>query len=59
MRFVLFALVLASFVACEKKLTPEEIEQKKEEERAHATPTPKVGLTKDRLKDYKNPLEKK
>ncbi len=59
MRFALFTVAMLLCVACEKKPTPEEIEQQQEEIRARATPTPRPGLTKEKMKDYKNPLSQK
>lgn len=59
MKFFLFPICLMLCMGCEKKPTPEEIEQKREEIRARATPTPRPPLAKERMKEYKNPLEKK
>ena len=57
MRFALFPVVLMLCVGCEKKPTPEEVEQKQQEViRAKGTPTPKPGAW---MKDYKGPLDKK
>ncbi|MGB8169250.1 MAG: hypothetical protein WCF18_17260 [Chthoniobacteraceae bacterium] len=57
MRFLAFALLLLVGAGCEKKPSPEEVEQKREAEAAaRPTATPKF---QDRLKDYKSPLDKK
>jgi|GEM_PF-7059447 len=57
MKVLLPLLAALLLCACEKKPTPEEIEQKKEEARFRATPTPRPPLND--LKNYKNPLEQK
>jgi hypothetical protein len=57
MRFAYFGVFLVLSAGCEKKPTPEEIEQKEQEIiRAKVTPTPKPGAW---MKDYKSPLDKK
>jgi hypothetical protein len=58
MRFLAVTLILVASFACERKPTEEELAQQREVARANATPTPRPALTKERLKDYKNPLEK-
>jgi hypothetical protein len=57
MRFVAFALLLVVVAGCEKQLSPEETEEKRQAEiAARPTPTPKPGAW---MKDYKGPLDKK
>lgn len=55
MKFAAAVLVLILVVGCEKQPTPEEIQQRKDEELARATPTPRPPLND--LKNYKSPLE--
>jgi hypothetical protein len=56
MRFLAAALILVICIGCEKKPTPEEIQEKREAERvARPSPSPKF---QDKLKNYKSPLER-
>lgn len=57
MRFFAIAVLLVVGAGCEKQLSPEEAEQKREAEMAaRPTPTPKPGAW---MKDAKSPLDKK
>lgn len=51
--------MLVTCCGCEKKPTEEEIEQEQAAARARATPTPRPPLVKERMKNYKSPLEEK